>query len=234
MPQRRSDGEEIAVMKNCPHCNIKVGGDRDTCPLCQSTLLGEGEEPYWPKPEHLKHVSVAVKIINFILLSLAVIIVAYDFLILNGPHKHVSLVLLTWGIVIYALVIHFVRRRANVPRILFQSMLIASIVLIVDGMYLGFMGLILYWIMPILCSITLVLNFVFSFIDKGFTEDSLVYMLLNIVVGVVPYIVIYFHRAANPPLTWTITLIISAITFIGLVVFKGKKVFAEMQRRLHM
>jgi len=221
-------------MKNCPHCNIKVGGNHEVCPLCQSRLSGEGEEDYWPKPDHLRQVSLAVKIINFILLSLSVVIVAYDFLILPKGHKHISLVILFSGIVIYALIGHFVRRRANVPRILFQSMLVLSIILILIGWYLGFRGLIIYWIMPILCSTTLVLNFVFSFIDKGFTEDSLVYMLLNIVVGVVPFIVLYFHRTGNPPLTWTITLIISAITFIGLVVFKGKRVFDEMHKRLHM
>ncbi|MCR5468003.1 MAG: hypothetical protein K6F37_03500 [Lachnospiraceae bacterium] len=221
-------------MNSCPHCNIKVGGDREKCPLCQSTLLGEGEMPHWPKPERLRQVSLAVKIINFVLLSVAVVFLAFDFLILPPGHKHFSLVIFFAGLVIYSLIGHFLRRRANVPRILFQSMLVLSILFILIGWYLGFRGIILYWVMPILCSTTLVLNFIFSFIDKGFTEDSLVYILLNIVVGIIPYVAIYLHRWAQPPMTWTITLIISVITFIGLVIFKGRRVFTEMEKRLHM
>ena len=56
------------------------------------------------------------------------------------------------------------------------------------GLLRGWNGIAIDAIVPILCSVTLVLNFIFAFVNRRFTENGLVYLLLNIVVGVVPYI----------------------------------------------
>jgi len=219
-------------MRNCPHCNVKVGGDRTECPLCQSPLLGEGEMEYWPKPSHLKQASVFKKIVDFILMSIATVVLVLDFMIIDGAHKHIGLLAVGLMFSVYHLVLHFIRRKTNIPRIIFQSYVVATIFICIAGWYLGFMTVAVNYIMPILCSGALLANFIFSFIDTRITEDSLVYILLNIVVGVVPYVIIFMKGKA--PITWHITLIISVITFLGLVVFKGGKVFKEMQKRLHI
>ena len=82
---------------------------------------------------------------------------------------------------------------------------------------------------PILCSVTLALNFIFAFINRRFTENGLVYLLLNIAVGVTPYIALTVMRARTP-LTWVICLIVSVITFLGLVIFKGRALRAELEK----
>ena len=89
-------------------------------------------------------------------------------------------------------------------------------------------------IVPILCSVTLVLNFIFAFVNRRFTENGLVYLLLNIVVGVVPYIGLTLRHSVRPPLAWVICLVISMITFLGLVIFKGRSLLAEFEKRLHL
>lgn len=88
-------------------------------------------------------------------------------------------------------------------------------------------------VIPILCTATLVLNFLFGFINRKFTENGLIYLLLNIGVGVVPYVVLTIRhtRAALP---WVICLIVSVITFLGLVIFKGRALWSEFAKRLHM
>ena len=39
---------------------------------------------------------------------------------------------------------------------------------------------------------------------------------------------------ARTPLTWVICLIVSVITFLGLVIFKGRALRAELEKRLHL
>ena len=53
-------------MKTCKYCKIEVGGNGKKCPLCQSTLTGEEERPYFPKPTALKIQSFFYKIQLFI------------------------------------------------------------------------------------------------------------------------------------------------------------------------
>ena len=82
--------------------------------------------------------------------------------------------------------------------------------------------------------VTLVLNFIFAFVNRRFTENGLVYLLLNIVVGVVPYIGLTLRHSVRPPMAWVICLVISMITFLGLVIFKGRSLLAEFEKRLHL
>ena len=56
----------------------------------------------------------------------------------------------------------------------------------------------------------------------------------NMVVGVVPYIGLTLRHSVRPPMAWVICLIISMITFLGLVIFKGRILLAEFEKRLHL
>ena len=38
----------------------------------------------------------------------------------------------------------------------------------------------------------------------------------------------------RPPLPWIICLLISVITFLGLVIFKGRDLRTELAKRLHL
>ena len=42
------------------------------------------------------------------------------------------------------------------------------------------------------------------------------------------------RHSVRPPMAWVICLIISMITFLGLVIFKGRSLLAEFEKRLHL
>ena len=68
---------------------------------------------------------------------------------------------------------------------------------------------------------------------------ALVYLLMNIGIGVLPYILLFFRidysgRLDAHSLPWVICLIISVITFLGLVIFRGRALKNEIVKRLHM
>lgn len=84
-----------------------------------------------------------------------------------------------------------------------------------------------------------VLRVVRAFLRSRFTANALVYLLMNIGIGVLPYILLFFRidysgRLDAHSLPWVICLIISVITFLGLVIFRGRALKNEIVKRLHM
>ena len=218
---------------NCPHCQIEVGSDAKVCPICQSPLIGEKEQEYWPHYNlQLKHLSIFWKFVLFIGLTTCVVCSFTDFLFVEQEHFHWSVLVSGWIIASLWLIFRVIKTHKSVPKIIFISMLTLSVMMFFTGWYGGFRDVSINYVIPIFCCVTLVLNFIFSFIDAGFTRNALVYLLLNIGVGVVPYIALFIHRG-SAPVAWKVALLISVITFIGLAVFKGKTMISEIHRRLH-
>lgn len=217
---------------NCPHCHIEVGSDAKACPLCQSSLVGEKEQAYWPHNTQLRNLSLFWKFVLFICLTASALCFFIDYQFSQKEHFHWSILVIGWVIAFLWLAFRVFKTHRSAPKIIFISMLTLSVMMFLTGWYGGFRAISIDYVIPIFCCITLVVNFIFSFIDAGFTENAVVYMLLNIGVGTVPYIGLLLHRG-SAPMAWKISLLISVITFIGLAVFKGKAMISEIHRRLH-
>lgn len=220
-------------MKTCPNCKIRVGGDPEYCPLCQSQLLGEGEAPRYPHvvPEQRRY-SLAYKIIAFLLLTAVVICMAVDFLVVDGA-LHWSLPVLIGVVGTLILLRALMKRRRNAPKLLFQTLVLVSAVLVLCDWATGWHRFSVNYAVPILCTAALVLNAVFAYVNRHFTENGLVYLLLNIVVGALPYLA-FLLSPEQVPMAWTICLIVGIITFLSLVIFKGRDLWVELQKRLHL
>ena len=180
---------------------------------------------------------LAMKLVLFVLLAAVVVCVAVDFLILEpgetGGRLHWSLAVAVCAAAALLLCRALLLGSRNAPKLLFQILIGTALVAYFLDRFLGLGGVSFLYVIPILCSVTLALNFIFAFINRRFTENGLVYLLLNIAVGVTPYIALTVMRARTP-LTWVICLIVSVITFLGLVIFKGRALRAELEKRLHL
>ena len=226
-------------MKTCPHCHIQVGGNAAYCPLCQNRLSGPDDAPWWPKiTPRVRRFGMLFKIVAFLLLAANVVAGAIDFLLVEEPHRHESLLMLVWVIAILLVLRSLLRRRYNGPRQVFQLLLLVSALLIFTDWFHGYTGYSVDLVIPILCSVTLVCNFIFAFWRSRFTQNALVYMLLNIGVGILPYLLLLFRvgtgRIDAHSIPWVICLIVSIITFLGLVIFKGRALLAEFAKRFHL
>lgn len=226
-------------MITCPHCHVQIGGDSEYCPLCQNRLPGTPDAPYWPATAPRIHrAGMLYKIVAFIALGSCMAGGAVDFLLIDTPHTHWSLLVVLWVIVGLLVLRGILRRRYNGPRQLFNLLLIVSAMLIFTDWFHGYTGFSLDLVVPILCSISLVCNFFFSIVRSRYTVNALVYMLMNIGIGILPYLLLFFRvgagtmNARNIP--WVICLIISMITFLGLVIFRGRDLRCELEKRLHL
>lgn len=121
---------------------------------------------------------------------------------------------------------------------MFSLLLLVSALLIFTDWFNGYTGYSVDLVIPILCSVTLVCNFIFAFWRSHFTQNALVYMLLNIGVGILPYLLLIFRvgtgRIDAHSIPWVICLIISAVTCLGLIIFQGRALRSELEKRLHM
>lgn len=181
-------------MKTCPHCHIRVGGDTGYCPLCQNRLTGEQGTPWFPPTAPRIHrASLFYKVVAFVVLTLTVIAGAVDFLLVDDPHLHFSLLMLVWGLAALAVLRVLLRRRYNGPRLVFNLLLLVSALIVFTDWFTGYTGYSLDLVVPILCSVTLVCNFIFAFLHSRFTANALVYLLMNIGVGLLPYILLFFR-----------------------------------------
>ena len=228
-------------MKTCPHCKINIGGNLEKCPLCQNLLTGEGEEDYCPRIEiKNKKRILTFRIVMFCALAAIIINLALDFLFIEVDHPSWS-PLVVGGVLVSGWIVEFIlRKHYNLLKAMFFSMIAITIMCLFTEGYitlawdLPYLGITAGYIIPILCSANMVANFVLSFIDKHFTDYSLIYMFLNILVGVVPWIALLIFYRDKPPLTWSICLVINVLAFFGLIVFKGRTVIAEFKKRFHM
>ena len=208
-------------MNTCPHCHIQVGGDARYCPLCQNRLPGSAGEPYFP--------ATAPRIHR-----------AFDFLLLEEtPHRHFSVLMAVWAVALLRVLRAVLRRRFNGPRQIFNLLLLVSALLVFTDWFNGYTGYSLDLVVPILCCVALACNFIFAFLRSNFTANALVYLLMNIGIGVLPYILLFFRidydgKLDAHSIPWVICLILSIITFLGLVIFRGRDLKNELVKRLHM
>lgn len=220
-------------MSTCPHCKLTVGGAFRKCPLCQSTLQGEPGEPYWPTLKKLKAQSFIFKLILFIIISGICFSLVFDYLVLPKGHIHWSIPVLVWGLVGLWLFTRYFKNHRFVSKIMFQVMLATTLLAVWTEYYLGYSYLKIStdFIVPIICSGVLIANFVFCFLHFRFAQNTMLYLLFNILIGVIPYIALYLHRGNHAPLTWSICLLISIFTLIGIIIFKGRQMLTEIQKR---
>ena len=95
----------------------------------------------------------------------------------------------------------------------------------------GLMKITFDLVVPVALAATVTANFVLAMIDKK--GNTMSYLLTGVFMGVVPGVICYFVRS-EMPLAWSICLIVSIVLFAGAVIFKGREVAAEFQRRFHL
>ena len=222
-------------MKKCPYCKIEVGGNTDKCPLCQSRLNGEAEQAYFPKMEALQFRSFLYKLQLLIVWAVIIVSIGLDFIVPvrlpSYPDLHWSLLLAMWLVAFEFLIMRQFKPGTGSARKVTMMVLITLCLLLVTAYFFNFLDIILDFVVPIVLTGTIIANFVLAMIDKN--GNTMAYLLSELLFGVIPSIVQYFVRESMP-LAWTICTIVSVIMFIGAVIFRGRSVATEVQRRLNI
>lgn len=222
-------------MKKCPYCKIEVGGNLKKCPLCQSKLSGSEEAAVFPRQTILQIQSFFYKLQSFIVWTLMIVALGLDFLFDLKPFPgftfHWSLILLMWMMAFEFGIMRLFKKGFSSSRILTIFVMIVLIMICITAYYFRILPYVLDWVAPIVLIGTMTANFVLAMIDKS--GNSMVYLLSNVLVGVLPYISLYL-LGRDCPMAWVVALMVSVIFFVGAIIFKGREVVSEIQRRLNM
>ena len=220
-------------MKNCPYCKIEVGGDLKKCPFCQSRLMGEPEGKYFPTQTILKFQSLFYKLQLFVIWIVIIGALGLDFMfgLPLGPFGgfHWSLLVLMWLLAFELTIIRLFKKGMDAARVLSISVFILLLMLFITAYYFDFLYIFISWIMPNVVMVTMIENFVFAMIDKS--GNDMAYLLTNVLIGIFPYIAFYVFKK-NCPVEWIICLLVSFVLLVGAIIFRGREVVNEIQRRL--
>lgn len=218
-------------MKKCSSCDIKVGGSWAVCPICQNTLEGVDTPNLWPNSAQLRQKTIFLKIQLFAVMVGIVVSLIVDFLM--GVHGEVrwSVIVFVLGSLFEILVYHLSTRKFMLASIIAKILFCGCVMVLFIAWYLKFLSFCIIWIIPIMISISLVLNFAFAMFDKS--GNAMVYLLGNLLVLVVPYVIMLFLNGGKKiPLMWNISLIIGCVTFLAIAVFEGSKMLLEARKRI--
>lgn len=232
-------------MRKCPYCKIEVGGDLVKCPICQSKLMGEPEKAYFPKPVNQQRRSDFYKIQSFVVWVVAILGLSAEYLlgikIPTFENIHWSPILVLWLVAFEFLIMRQFKPGTGHARKVTSMVFVILILLVfttyffdivkIKGNEISLFEITTDWIAPTVIVGSIIANFVLVLIDKK--GNTMSYLLTNLLVGIIPYIIIHF-QGKSTPLGWIICLVLSVIFFIGVVTFKGRTVLNEIQRRFNL
>ena len=222
-------------MRNCPYCKVAVEGDLVKCPLCQSKLSGAGGAPYYPKFEAQKKRSLFYKLQLAIVWGLLIVGLGLDLLVglrIPGfPDLHWSLLLSMWLIGFeFGIMRQFKPGTGSAGKVTMMA-LITIAMWCVTAHFFGLMDITIDLVVPSALAAMIIANFVLALIDKK--GNTMSYLLSGLLIGVVPSVICYFVKD-QMPLAWAVCLMVSVGLFAASVIFKGRAVAAELQRRFHI
>ena len=184
----------------------------------------------WPSPSGLKARAFIYKLQLFLVLAAIAVGISLDFLLGLNKGVHYSLIISLWLLVFEFQLRSNIKRNFVISRIVSNGILYSCVLLLVTAYFFGFFDLTAYMIVPIMLGAALLANMTFSMIDT--TENALVYLLGNILLVIVIYAVLRIKHMETG-LVWTICLMVSLVSLIGIVIFKGRKVSNEIQKRMN-
>lgn len=222
-------------MRRCPYCKVEISGDLTKCPLCQSKLTGNGEAACYPKFEAQKKQSLYYKMQLAIVWGLLIVGIGLDFLVrlrLPGfPDLHWSLISGMWLIGFeFGIMRQFKPGTGSAGKVTMMA-LITIVMWCVTAYFFGLMKITVNLVVPIALAATVTANFVLALLDKN--GNTMAYLLSAMFMGIVPGIISFFV-SEKMPIAWAICLMVSVILFAGAVIFRGRAVAAELQRRFHV
>lgn len=221
-------------MKYCNKCRAQIAGERSLCPLCGSELIrqnDEVEEVFPVIPTVYKKNNMLFRILIFASVVAAVVSVLLNVLV-PGEVYWSFFVVIGIGSMWLSMAIA-VRKRRNIPKnIMYQVVLLSLLGLLWDRLT-GWNGWSMEYVIPIACMAALISLSVVSRILRLEVEDYVVYIMIDALLGIVPLLLLLLGKL-NVTLPSLLCIAGSVICIAGLLLFSGKRLFAELKRRLHI
>lgn len=220
-------------MLYCTHCKLKISGERTNCPLCKMPLCsGTPCEETFPEvlPKN-RSLHLFWRILLFLSIAACIICATINYSIPESGQW--SLFVIAGVACMWVSISTAVKKRHNIYKnILWQVAVISSLAVMWDFIT-GWHGWSLDFVIPGVCTCAVLTLSITARCMHLHIEDYLVYLLIDVLFGIVPLIFLAFNLV-HFTYPSVICVAICLLYLAALFVFEGKNITAEIKKRLHL
>ncbi|MEI6100971.1 MAG: DUF6320 domain-containing protein [Eubacteriales bacterium] len=219
-------------MKHCNKCRVTVRGNETVCPLCQNKLSGTAQDSIYPEvPTIYKQYNFLFKALILSTIAGCAACVAINLIL---PHTGFwSIFVLLGSLCFWITLAYAVKSRDNIAKDITVWVLIISVLSVVWDWSIGWQGWSLNFAFPIVCSIAMVSLAVIAKVMKMQGEDYIIYLIVDILFGVVPFI-LYITGFISIIIPSFICIVLSIVSISSLILFEGRNILDEFRKHFHV
>lgn len=220
-------------MNICDKCKVKIRGGQKICPLCQNKLKDEdNSEDIFPKIPTIFHEhNFFIRVIILISITISVICAVIN--IIYYP-KILWWLFVAVGLACFGADLYFIiSKRRNIPGNILYQVIVISLISVVWDFWIGFNGWSINYVIPIVCVLAMAAMSIIAKVSKLESRDYIIYLLIDIVLGIIPAVFVYFNivKIRIPSIICTAS---SIIFLAALILFEGENMYSEIKRRFHV
>ncbi len=219
-------------MQYCSKCNIKIAGNKKSCPLCEGEIAGtpDLEAAAFPVIRVKKsYGSAMLKIAGFIALIYCVVMCI---LMVTLPGRQ-GWAWLSMGIVLLVWTAMAITRyyRYHVIFMVSMEIIVFMIILYIIDKNSGMHGWSVTWLIPILFPVMAAVQICIGRISKMYLEEYVIHPLLAAVLSLIQILLL----RENPfPLPALISMAFMAVMTLAVFIFRFRDLQQALSERLHM
>ena len=221
-------------MLYCKNCKIYLSGQYKCCPLCQGDLTGAADKtgnvfPVIPKRIKTYHTLLAWLVFGSV--AAAAVCIAVNLILPSGSRWFLFVIC---GIISFWISLVLVlKKKRNVPKTILWQVGVLSLLAYFWDLFTGFRGWSLNYVLPILCTSAMVAMAVIAKVRKLDIQNYILYLVIDCVFGILSFTLLVIGRTTKV-IPSAICFASTIIFLAALLIFQGKALFAEIQRRFHL
>lgn len=222
-------------MRYCDKCKVEVRGRQEFCPLCQHELQIKGasdsEDVYPNQVQKRFNNHMLLKVFGFIGLSASILAVFFNIIL---PSESLwSLIVVAVMACLWLSLAMAIKKHKNILKYLWQQMIIITLLTICIDALTGQHGWAISFVLPIILTVAMIVMYLLSKILHLQVGDYMIYLLLDALFGIIPLILVNTQKLISD-IPSLICILTSIISVVALVIFEGKSIISELNRRLHI
>lgn len=236
-------------MKYCSKCKVSVRGNARLCPLCQTPLeeVKGGfnayssrtgpENEYWSEscypeiPKFYSQYRHLIKVLIFATIIAGVASAAVN-LILPGT-GHWSLLVIVGIICFWISVFFAIRQRKSISKSITYQAFFMSLTSVAIDLLSDWHGWSLSYALPIIFVVAMLAMAILAVIMKLPANEYIICLIFDIIFGFIP-IIFYLLGILTQNIPSIICIACSIICLAGIVLFQGREMLHELERRFHL
>lgn len=223
-------------MLYCKKCKVSVIGDKHCCPLCHETVTGlaDAESDVFPilkKPKYTKH--FLLRLVSFIAISTIVISYALNIMIPTTDEVMWSFFVAGGTVCAWISIAVVITSKRNIFKNINWQLFLITVFAVAWDYFTGWNRWSIDYVIPFSCVASIVCMYVISKVLKVDARGLGIYLIFDAVYGIIPIIFILTDslNVLYPSMACVVCSIISAS---AILLFKGRYIIDELQRKFHV